>query len=92
MRSIDRSALVRYSAGMSRFDIYMAAREAVEDAYKVSLVARRYMPVSADNMFEKLAAYQPLDSEEYRQLEDAVVEDFRAQIDKIDDLLNGIGE
>ena len=92
MRSIDRSALVRYSAGMSRFDIYMAAREAVEDAYKASLVARRYMPVSADNMFEKLAAYQPLDSEEYRQLEDAVVEDFRAQIDKIDDLLNGIGE
>ena len=70
----------------------MAAREAVEDAYKASLVARRYMPVSADNMFEKLAAYQPLDSEEYRQLEDAVVEDFRAQIDKIDDLLNGIGE
>lgn len=92
MRSIDRSALVRYSAGMSRFDIYMAAREAVEDAYKASLVARRYMPVSADNMFEKLAAYQPLDSEEYRQLEDAVVEDFRAELDRIDDLLNGIGD
>ena len=92
MRSIDRSALVRYSAGMSRFDIYMAAREAVEDAYKASLIARRYLPVSADNMFEKLAAYQPLDSEEYRQLEDAVVEDFRAEIDRIDDLLNGIGD
>lgn len=92
MRSIDRSALVRYSAGMSRFDIYMAAREAVEDAYKASLVARRYMPVTADNMFEKLAAYQPLDSEEYRQLEDAVIEDFRAQIDRIDDLLNGMGD
>ena len=92
MRSIDRSALVRYSAGMSRFDIYMAAREAVEDAYKASLVARRYMPVTADNMFEKLAAYQPLDSDEYRQLEDAVIEDFRAQIDRIDDLLNGMGD
>ena len=92
MRSIDRSALVRYSAGMSRFDMYMAAREAVEDAYKASLVARRYQPVKADNMFEKLAAYQPLDSEEYRQLEDAVIEDFRVEIDRIDDLLNGMGD
>ncbi|WP_139653355.1 ribonucleotide reductase subunit alpha [Raoultibacter phocaeensis] len=92
MRSIDRSALVRYSAGMSRFDIYMAAREAVEDAYKASLVARRYQPVKADNMYEKLAAYQPLDSEEYRQLEDAVIEDFRAEIDRMDDLLNGVGD
>lgn len=92
MRAIDRSALVRYSAGMSRFDIYMAAREAVEDAYKASLVARRYQPVRADRMFEKLAAYQPLDSEEYRQLEDAVIDDFRAELSRIDDLLNGTGD
>lgn len=92
MRAIDRSALVRYSAGMSRFGICMAAREAVEDAYKASLVARRYQPVKADRMFEKLAAYQPLDSEEYRQLEDAVVNDFRAELNRIDDLLNGTGE
>lgn len=89
MRSIDQAALVRYSSGMSRYDIYMAAREAVEDAYKASLVARNYVPVTAESMFDKLAAYQPLDSDEYRQLEDAVIESFKNEIDHIDDLLKG---
>ena len=80
--------LVKFTAGMPRFDIYMAAREAVEDAYKIGLMQRRYVPVTIDNLFEKLAAYQPLDSTEYRALEDAVVEDFRRSLDgDLDDLL-----
>ena len=49
---------------------------------------RRYVPVTIDNLFEKLAAYQPLESTEYRALEDAVVEDFRRGLDgDLDDLL-----
>lgn len=89
LRGIDRDALVRYSSQMPRYDIYMAAREAIEEAYKASLVARRYLPVTADNLFDKLAAYQPLDSDEYRALEDAVVGDFRRELEHLEDLLKG---
>ncbi len=88
LRAINRSDLVRYSSGMPRFDIYMAVREAIEEAYKESLAVRRYAPVTRENLFEKLAAYQPLESEEYRALEEAVVKDFRADLEHIDDLLN----
>ena len=76
LRGVNRSDLVRYSASMPRYDMYMAAREAIEEAYKEGLVSRRYVPVTRENLFEKLAAYQPLDSEEYLALEEAVVKDF----------------
>ena len=89
LRGIDRGALVRFSAQMPRYDIYMAAREAIEEAYKASLVVRRYLPVTADNLFDKLAAYQPLDSDEYRALEDAVVSGFRRDLEHLEDLLKG---
>lgn len=89
LRGIDRAALVRFSSQMPRYDMYMAAREAIEEAYKASLVARRYLPVTADNLFDKLAAYQPLDSDEYRGLENAVVEDFRRELERLEDLIAG---
>ena len=89
MRTIDRVDLMRYSVGMPRYDIYMAAREAIEEAYKLGLVTRRYQPVTAQNIFEKLAAYQPLDSVEYRALEAEVLKDFRHDLDHLEDLLDG---
>lgn len=89
LRGIDRASLVRFSSQMPRYDMYMAAREAIEEAYKASLVARRYLPVTADNLYDKLAAYQPLDSEEYRALEEAVVSDFRRELEHLEDLLDG---
>ena len=87
LRAVNRSDLVRYSASMPRYDIYMAAREAIEEAYKESLVARKYVSVTSENLFEKLAAYQPLESDEYHALEDEVVKGFRADLERIDDLL-----
>ena len=89
MRTIDRVDLMRYSVGMPRYDIYMAAREAIEEAYKLGLVTRRYQPVTAQNIFEKLAAYQPLDSVEYRALEAEVIKDFQHDLDHLEDLLDG---
>ena len=91
LRAVDRKALVRCSRSMPRYDIYMAVREAIEESYKSSLATRRYAPVAADNLFDKLAAYQPLDSPEYKELEDAVVEGFRRELEDIDDLLDGEG-
>ena len=91
LRFIDRSDLVRLSAHMSREDIYLAAREAVEQAYGESVSKRVFVPVTRGNIFDKVAAYQPLDSAEYRELEEAAVEEFRNDIDTLipDDLDTG---
>lgn len=87
-RSINKRDLINYSANLPRVDIYSAAREAVEEAYKIGLVNKRYKPITRENIFEKLAAYQPLDSAEYSELEDAVIKDFKDDIDRLDDLLS----
>ena len=92
MRSISRVDLMRYSEGMARFDIYMAAREAIEEAYKIGLVQRSYVPVTPHNIFEKIAACQPLDSVEYLALEEKVISSFRAELDHLEDLLDGPAE
>ena len=86
---IAHTDLVRLSSGMSRFDIEQAAREATEGAYRRSMSLRTYVPVSEQNIFEKLANYQPLDSSEYRDLEQKVLDDFRRDISNLDDLLGG---
>ena len=92
VRGVDRDDLMRYSEGLSRYDMYMAAREAVEDAYKLGLVQRSYVPVTPQNLFDKLAACQPLDSDQYRALEQAVVDEFKSDLDHLEDLLGGAGE
>lgn len=89
LRFLDREELVVLSAHMSRYDIYMAAREAVEQAYRMSIERRAYVPVTRDNIFDKIAAYQPLDSDEYHKLEDAAVESLRDDLDHINDPLEG---
>lgn len=86
VRKLDLSQLTRLSRNLSRFDIVSAAREAVEDAYRQSLKARRYVPVSQSMMFEHVANFQPLESNEYRLLEEAVVADFK---EGLDGLLDG---
>jgi SpoVK/Ycf46/Vps4 family AAA+-type ATPase len=89
LRGINRDELVRYSANMPRFDIYMAAREAIEEAYHKSLECRKYVPVTATNVYEKLAAYHPLESTEYQLLEDEVVSELRNEFDALERFMNG---
>lgn len=84
IRRLDARRLTRLSRNLSRTDIATAAREAVEDAYRQSLRARHYVPVTQEMMYEHISNFQPLDSDEYRMLEDAVVADFRAQLDRLD--------
>ena len=84
----DLDTLVAYSKGLPRFDIYMAAREAIDTCYKASLVSRVYEPVHTGLICEKLAAYQPLESDEYKNLENKAVEDFRHELDDLDALLS----
>lgn len=88
IRAISKRDLVRFSSNLTRADIYMAARDAVDEAYKMGLMTRRYQPVTRENLFEKLAAYQPLESKEYSSLEEEVVKNFQSDLDHLDDLLN----
>ena len=84
MSAIDRFELVCLSEGMPRCDIFAAAREAVSQAYHESIEKRIYTPVDRANLLNKIAAYQPLDSEEYRWIEESVVEDFRDEIERFE--------
>ena len=80
--ALDRFELVRLTAGMPRCDIFSVAREAVVQAYRQSLERMVYVPVSRGNLLDKIAGYLPLDSAEYREIEDSMVEDFRADIER----------
>lgn len=85
--AIDAKEVVRLTASLPRYDIYLATREAVEQAYREGLVSRTYRPVEPGNLFDKIAAYQPLESKEYGELERAVLEGFRADIDAIEAMM-----
>ena len=66
--------------------------EQLEEAYKLGLLQRTYVPVSPQNIFEKLAACQPLDSDEYRAIEEALVSSFREDLDDLSDLMGNTVE
>jgi hypothetical protein len=67
---------------MSRVDIYNAAREAVEDAYRQSLEEHTFVPVTQDNLYDKIGSYQPLESSEYHEIEEAAVESLRHDLER----------
>ena len=89
MRLLKSDDLIRLTANLSRFDLYMTAREAVDEAFKSSVEKRAYVPVTRDNFYNKIAAYQPLDSAEYLELEERAVESLRHDLESVDDLLKG---
>jgi hypothetical protein len=86
LRKINRADLVRLSANMSRYDIYMAVREAIEDAYKQGLRDKAYCEVTKVNLYDKMAAYQPLESKEYEELENAIITDFALNLGNFEEL------
>ena len=88
LNGISVAMLVKNSANMARYDIYMAVADVLDDSYRDDLNNGKASPVKASRLFEKLAAYQPLDSEEYKTLEEAIISDFRSDLANIDELLN----
>lgn len=87
LREVNPTELLKLSSGMPRYDMYMAVREAIEEAYKASLAQGHYVPVTLENLFDKFAACQPLDSNEYRALEDAVVEGLHRDLEYLEEWL-----
>lgn len=81
---LDVVKLVLMSAHLSRFDITLCAREAIEQAYRESIAKREYVRVTEDNIYEKLASCQPLESHEYKMLEEEIVKGFARDLDRLD--------
>lgn len=72
---------------MSRYDIEIAVHEALEDAYRMGIKKGEYIPLSIVNIVERLADHQPLESKEYKKLEDVATADFKKELENIDDIL-----
>ena len=74
--------------------MYTATREALEAAYKDGLSNKEFVPVTEDYLFERLSTFQPIDSEEYQNMEDDVASRLRDELEcatSLDELL-GISE
>ncbi len=87
MRGLNRGQLVDFSRGLSRFEIYAISNEVVEEAYRESVARNTFCAVETDKVLMRLSNFQPLDSEEYKRMEDLAVERFRKELLNIDDLL-----
>lgn len=89
LRGLDVNRMVEFSRSLSRFEIAAIANEAVEDAYRDSLASHEFCAVRTDDILARLANFQPLESDEYRRMEDLAVEALRAETSDFDDLLKG---
>ena len=79
--------IVAFTNKMSREDIRAAVADALELSYKESLKQHRFVGLTRAQLAFCIAAYQPLDSEEYALLEQIAVADFLDDISNIDDVL-----
>lgn len=86
-RGLDVARMVELSRNLSRFEILAIAGEAVEEAYRESIAKNRFCAVSTGALVTRLANFQPLDSDEYRCMEDLAVEELRRSTSDFDDLL-----
>ena len=87
MRGLNREQLVDFSRGLSRFEIYAISNESVEEAYRESVAQNTFCAVETDKVLMRLSNFQPLESEEYKRMEDLAVDHFRKELANIDDLL-----
>lgn len=87
MRGLNRGQLVDFSRDLSRFEIYAISNESVEEAYRESVAQNTFCAVETDKVLMRLSNFQPLESEEYKRMEDLAVDHFRKELANIDDLL-----
>lgn len=87
MRGLNRGQLVDFSRGLSRFEIYAISNESVEEAYRESVAQNTFCAVETDKVLMRLSNFQPLESVEYKRMEDLAVDHFRKELANIDDLL-----
>ena len=86
LRGLDVLEMVKYSKGLSRFDIFAVTTEAVEYAYRESVASGEFRAVATSDILLRLSNFFPLESQEYQNMEDVVVKEFSRT--NFDDLLN----
>jgi len=79
---LDFEELSRLSEGISRHDLAVAARAAVESAYRKSLKTGWFHNVSFSEVLAHLAPMVDHDSPIYQELEDAAVAQFKIELEK----------
>lgn len=91
MRGLDVEKLVRYSRYLSRYDINYVAGESVDEAYRKSLEANRFIAVHTEDILLRLSNYQAPESEEYQEMESYVIDHFSQELNRLsswEDLLS----
>lgn len=91
MRGLDVEKLVRYSRYLSRYDINYVVGESVDEAYRKSLEANRFIAVHTEDILLRLLNYQAPESEEYQEMESYVIDHFSQELNRLsswEDLLS----
>jgi hypothetical protein len=87
MRGLDVLQLVAFSKGMSRFELYAVITESVEEAYRRSIAKNCFCAVRSDDVLMRLANFHDLDSKEYKDIEEVIMDRFHRSLGRVDDLL-----
>lgn len=91
MRGLDVEKLVRYSRYLSRYDINYVVGESIDEAYRKSLEANRFIAVHTEDILLRLSNYQAPESEEYQEMESYVIDHFSQELNRLsswEDLLS----
>ena len=91
MRGLDVEKLVRYSRYLSRYDINYVVGESVDEAYRKSLEANRFIAVHTEDILLRLSNYQAPESEEHQEMESYVIDHFSQELNRLsswEDLLS----
>ncbi|MDR1358559.1 MAG: hypothetical protein LBJ48_04310 [Coriobacteriales bacterium] len=78
---LDRASLARVSEGLSRYEIAVSCKQAVEEAYSESLKNQRHQMVSLEVVLTQFMRYLAQDSPAYQRVEDYLVALFAANLE-----------
>ncbi|MDR1088667.1 MAG: hypothetical protein LBL23_05295 [Coriobacteriales bacterium] len=78
---LDKASLACLSEGMSRYEIAVSCRQAVEEAYSESLKKQRHQMVSLEVVLTQFMRFLAQDSPTYHMVEDYLVALFAANLE-----------
>lgn len=82
LHDLDISGLARLSEGMSRFEIVMSCRRAVELAYSQSLKMQRHQMVSLEDILTQFSHFMTPGTTTYNLIEDYLVARFSEDLEQ----------
>ena len=76
LRGLNFDELTTLTAHLTRADIEKVAQEAIADSYNAGLQFGKCDRIKRENLFEKILLKQDKDSEEFKKIEDVLVDSF----------------